>query len=44
VVRGTLALVALLLTQDAWMAARGGIVYVVHPANVPLPSSPGGNW
>jgi hypothetical protein len=30
--------------EDAWMTATGGIVYVIHPGNVPLPSSPGGNW
>jgi hypothetical protein len=30
--------------EDAWMSATGGIVYVIHPASVPLPASPGGNW
>jgi hypothetical protein len=30
--------------EDAWMSASGGIVYVIHPASVPLPASPGGNW
>jgi hypothetical protein len=30
--------------EDAWMSATGGIVYVIHPASVPLPVSPAGNW
>ena len=30
--------------EDAWMTASGGIVYVIHPQNVPLPPSPLGNW
>jgi len=30
--------------EDAWMSATGGIVYVIHPASVPLPPSSGGNW
>ena len=30
--------------EEAWMSASGGIVYVIHPASVPLPPSPGGNW
>jgi Peptidase_C39 like family len=30
--------------EKAWMTATGGIVYVIHPASVPLPPSPGGNW
>ena len=30
--------------EDAWMSATGGIVYVIHPASVPLPPSTGGNW
>jgi hypothetical protein len=30
--------------EDAWMNASGGIVYVIHPASVPLPPSPLGNW
>jgi hypothetical protein len=30
--------------EDAWMSASGGIVYVIHPASVPLPASPAGNW
>jgi hypothetical protein len=30
--------------EDAWMSATGGIVYVIHPASVPLPPSPAGNW
>ena len=29
--------------EKAWMAATGGIVYVIHPASVPLPPS-SGNW
>ena len=29
--------------EDAWMSASGGIVYVIHPASVPLPLS-SGNW
>ncbi|MFL5965957.1 MAG: C39 family peptidase [Gaiellaceae bacterium] len=29
--------------EKAWMTATGGIVYVIHPASVPLPASPG-NW
>jgi hypothetical protein len=29
--------------EDAWMSSTGGIVYVVHPASVPLPP-PNGNW
>ena len=29
--------------EKAWMAATGGIVYVIHPASVGLPPSPG-NW
>jgi hypothetical protein len=29
--------------EDAWMSATGGIVYVIHPASVPLPPS-SGNW
>jgi hypothetical protein len=27
-----------------WMTSTGGIVYVIHPASVPLPPSPQGNW
>jgi hypothetical protein len=27
-----------------WMVSTGGIVYVIHPASVPLPPSPQGNW
>jgi hypothetical protein len=38
VIRGTLAALA------TWMTATGGIVYVIHPAWVALPSSPLGNW
>jgi hypothetical protein len=30
--------------EDAWMSSTGGIVYVIHPATVPLPPSPAGNW
>jgi hypothetical protein len=30
--------------EKAWMTATGGIVYVIHPAGVQLPPSPGGNW
>jgi hypothetical protein len=30
--------------EKAWMTATGGIVYVIHPASVPLPPSPAGNW
>jgi len=30
--------------EKAWLAATGGIVYVIHPASVPLPPSPLGNW
>jgi hypothetical protein len=30
--------------EKAWMTATGGIVYVIHPASVPLPQSPLGNW
>ena len=30
--------------EKAWMAATGGIVYVIHPASVALPPSPLGNW
>ena len=29
--------------EKAWMSASGGIVYVIHPASVPLPPS-NGNW
>jgi hypothetical protein len=29
--------------EKAWMSASGGIVYVIHPASVPLPPS-SGNW
>jgi hypothetical protein len=29
--------------EDAWMSSTGGIVYVIHPASVPLPPS-SGNW
>ncbi len=29
--------------EDAWMSASGGIVYLIHPASVPLPPS-SGNW
>jgi hypothetical protein len=29
--------------EKAWMSATGGIVYVIHPASVPLPPS-SGNW
>ncbi|MGB8004059.1 MAG: C39 family peptidase [Gaiellaceae bacterium] len=29
--------------EKAWMSASGGIVYVIHPASVPLPPSTG-NW
>ena len=27
-----------------WMTSTGGIVYVIHPASIPLPPSPQGNW
>jgi Peptidase_C39 like family len=30
--------------EKAWMAATGGIVYVIHPASVALPASLLGNW
>jgi hypothetical protein len=30
--------------EQAWLPATGGIVYVVHPASVPLPPAPDGNW
>jgi peptidase C39-like protein len=30
--------------EKAWMAASGGIVYVIHPSSVRLPPSPAGNW
>jgi hypothetical protein len=30
--------------ERAWLPASGGIVYVMRPASVPLPSSFGGNW
>ena len=30
--------------EDAWMTASGGIVYVIHPHDVPLPASPLRNW
>jgi Peptidase_C39 like family len=30
--------------EKAWMTATGGIVYLIHPASVPLPPSPLGNW
>jgi len=30
--------------ERAWLPATGGIVYVIHPGNVPLPASLGGNW
>jgi len=30
--------------EKAWMTSTGGIVYVIHPASVALPPSPGGNW
>ena len=30
--------------ERAWLPATGGIVYVIHPENVPLPASLGGNW
>ena len=30
--------------ERAWLPATGGIVYVMHPASVPLPPSMGGNW
>jgi Peptidase_C39 like family len=30
--------------EKAWMAATGGIVYVIHPASVALPPSLLGNW
>jgi hypothetical protein len=30
--------------EKAWMAATGGVVYVIHPASVSLPPSPLGNW
>jgi hypothetical protein len=30
--------------EKAWMAATGGIVYVIHPVSVALPPSPLGNW
>ena len=30
--------------ERAWLPATGGIVYVMHPAGVPLPPSTGGNW
>ena len=30
--------------ERAWLPATGGIVYVMKPASVPLPTSFGGNW
>jgi hypothetical protein len=33
--------------ERAWLSATGGIVYVIHPASVPLPPVPAGqlpNW
>ena len=30
--------------EKAWMAATGGIVYIIHPGSAPLPPSPLGNW
>ena len=30
--------------ERAWLPATGGIVYVMHPASVPLPPATGGNW
>jgi hypothetical protein len=30
--------------ERAWQKSTGGIVYVIHPASVPLPPSPDGNW
>ena len=30
--------------EQNWMTSTGGIVYVIHPASVPLPASPLGNW
>src|SRR5213075_236878 len=30
--------------EKAWMTATGGIVYVIHPASVPLPTPVAGNW
>ena len=30
--------------EQNWMTSTGGIVYVIHPASVPLPTSPLGNW
>jgi hypothetical protein len=30
--------------ENAWLPATGGIVYVMKPASVPLPSGTGGNW
>jgi hypothetical protein len=30
--------------ENAWLPATGGIVYVMKPANVSLPSGNGGNW
>jgi len=30
--------------EQNWMTSTGGIVYVIHPASVSLPTSPLGNW
>jgi hypothetical protein len=30
--------------EQDWMTSTGGIVYVIHPASVPLPASLDGNW
>src|SRR5438132_6809336 len=30
--------------EQDWMTSTGGIVYVIHPASVPLPPSLAGNW
>ena len=30
--------------EQNWMTSTGGIVYVIHPASLPLPASPLGNW
>jgi hypothetical protein len=30
--------------EQDWMKSTGGIVYVIHPSSVPLPTSLSGNW
>jgi hypothetical protein len=30
--------------ERSWLPASGGIVYVMHPASIPLPTGFGGNW